>query len=198
MNTSKWTLISAVGAGILSVLCCVGPIIPVMLGFGGASVFLGLHQFKPIFIGLGLLVLVWASWYAVRQHRKCCATQNWAKEIKLVTLIFGVGFLTYAVLLYGVVPVLSQASSRKINSEIQAIPANQAKTLESLSLKIEGMTCSGCAVGVQSFLSDIPGIVSAEADWKTGKATIQYKPQIISPEDIITLQLPEPYVVKPI
>jgi len=194
-KNTKWIWFSALGAGLLGVLCCVGPIIPVLLGIGGASVLLGLDQFKPVFIVMGLIVLAGTSWYAVRHRRQCCATRNRTREIQLVSLIFGIGILSYTVLQYGVIPALSQTASQKISAETQAKTSSQLATLESISMKIEGMTCAGCAVGVQKVLVDSPGIVAAKVDWKTGKANIQYQPDKTSPNEIGSIKLLPPFKI---
>lgn len=195
MITSKWAWIAGIGAGLLSVLCCIGPLVPILLGIGGASVLLGLDQYKPIFMGLGLLVLGGTSMYVILHHRRCCTTKNWFKEIQLISLVFGVGILSYAVLQYGIIPSISQIASEKI-AETNINTFILSENINTAYLEIEGMTCAGCAVGVQKVLSEIPGIIAVDVNWETGIATIQYKTESISIENIKATKLPSPYILK--
>ena len=45
-----------------------------------------------------------------------------------------------------------------------------------LTLKIDGMTCAGCATHVQKALSDVPGVIAAQVPgWQSGKAIVRVK-----------------------
>ncbi len=52
-------LVSGLVAGIAASLCCVGPLILLLLGFGGAWVsnLTALEPYRPIFIGIALVAL---------------------------------------------------------------------------------------------------------------------------------------------
>ncbi len=56
-----WLNITAVAAAIGASLCCVGPFVLVLLGLGGSwmSTLVGLAPYRPIFIGLTLVLLAW-------------------------------------------------------------------------------------------------------------------------------------------
>ncbi len=45
-----------------------------------------------------------------------------------------------------------------------------------ITLPIEGMTCSACAVTVQKRLADAPGVREAAVNYATGKATVSVEP----------------------
>jgi len=48
-----------------------------------------------------------------------------------------------------------------------------------LTLKIDGMTCAGCATHVQKALSDVPGVVAAQVPgWQSGKALVKIEPGV--------------------
>lgn len=50
------------------------------------------------------------------------------------------------------------------------VPAD-AKTL---TLKVGGMSCDGCANTVRNALLKLDGVYDATVDWQTGAATVQY------------------------
>lgn len=86
----KWGILSA----FLAALCCVGPLVLILLGVGGASSALAIGYRKPYFLIFGLVVLV-ISFY--RLYRKSCRQQHLSRKQQL--LIFAGSFIV-AVLLY--------------------------------------------------------------------------------------------------
>ena len=56
-----------------------------------------------------------------------------------------------------------------------------ARGTERLTLGIEGMSCGGCARGVQVALSGIPGVYAAAVDFGTGRASVEYDPAEVTP-----------------
>jgi len=62
LATSGWLSAGAVAAAIGASLCCVAPFVLVLLGLGGGwmSTLVGLSSYRPIFIGLTLVFLLWA------------------------------------------------------------------------------------------------------------------------------------------
>lgn len=52
-------------------------------------------------------------------------------------------------------------------------------------LKIEGMTCEGCAETVQRALERDEGVEEARVSWETGTAEVTYDPSAIDEERIV-------------
>lgn len=61
-------------AGILASLCCVGPLVLVTLGLGGALAgsLAAFALYRPIFIGVALLALGWGGWKLYRKPAAAC------------------------------------------------------------------------------------------------------------------------------
>jgi copper chaperone CopZ len=55
----------------------------------------------------------------------------------------------------------------------------------SVELKVEGMTCEGCARSVTRKLSGLDGVSSASVDLAAGKATVQRDDSRASVDDLI-------------
>ena len=51
------------------------------------------------------------------------------------------------------------------------------------SLAIQGMHCASCAVNIQSGLSKVDGVVEANVNFATEKATVVYDPDVATPDD---------------
>jgi len=46
--------------------------------------------------------------------------------------------------------------------------------MKRLSFKVDGITCSGCAVDVETVLKNTDGIYGAEASYSTGSVIVDY------------------------
>lgn len=187
IKVGKYGIIGA----LFAALCCIGPLVPILLGLGGATALFGLDRYKPWFIGLGLLILSLASWFAVRKQNRCCAVKSMARNVKTVSTIFCTGIGAYLLLQFAVVPALSSIASSKVAADHEN--ANQIADGQDVKLKIDGMTCAGCAVGVESAFLEIPGVTSAKVDWKTGHATVRIDAEKIQPADLLKAKVEPQY-----
>ncbi|NWK76827.1 heavy-metal-associated domain-containing protein [Aquitalea sp. LB_tupeE] len=56
--------------------------------------------------------------------------------------------------------------------------------MSELKLKIEGMTCGGCANSINKVLSSMAGVSSAEVSLQDKQASIVYDAATVSPEEL--------------
>lgn len=59
-----------------------------------------------------------------------------------------------------------------------------AKT-ERVRVAVEGMSCSGCAVGIKSMLKRTDGVISAEVSYENKEAVVEYDNERTTHEKII-------------
>ena len=50
---------------------------------------------------------------------------------------------------------------------------------------IEGMHCGACSTGIEMFLSNTEGVISAKVDYNTKKADVEYDDSKIKDTDIV-------------
>ena len=48
--------------------------------------------------------------------------------------------------------------------------------METLDLKVEGMTCNGCVASVSRVLKGVPGVTQADVTLAPGRAKVTYDP----------------------
>jgi copper chaperone CopZ len=54
--------------------------------------------------------------------------------------------------------------------------------IESLNMKVGGMTCANCARSVEKTLSATPGVTKALVELQGERAYVEYDPALVKPE----------------
>lgn len=54
--------------------------------------------------------------------------------------------------------------------------------METIILKVGGMSCMGCVNSVKSLLSQLPGVTRVEVDLAGGRAAVDYDPAQVHPD----------------
>ncbi len=195
MNEAKWIVRLGITGGLFGVLCCLGPIIPVLIGVGGTAAFLGMDAYKPVFITIGLLILAGASWLAIRKRNRCCKINNRLKDIQLIGLIFGTGFVFYAIMQYALLPFLAGIANDRLSPDSANSAIWSSSQTSVAELKIDGMTCAGCAVGIKEALIKTPWVLDAKVNWKTGNARVAYDQNKTSVDKILNAKTNDQYTL---
>lgn len=61
------------------------------------------------------------------------------------------------------------------------------KKVSNIDLKVEEITCTGCATDAETVLKSTDGILDAEVDYLTGKITIEYDPDEIEKNRMLSI-----------
>ena len=56
--------------------------------------------------------------------------------------------------------------------------------METITLKVNGMTCQGCARSVAKVLQGLPGVSGVEVSLGNGEAQVSYEPREVSVEKL--------------
>nr|WP_255695708.1 mercuric transport protein MerTP [Rhodohalobacter sp. 614A] len=157
-------------AAFLASLCCVTPVAAFLAGISGvASTFSWIEPFRPFLIGITVL-LVGFAWYQKLKPRwdpECACEENpsfWQTK----------GFLSIITVLTALLlafPYYSEAFFPKQNQQVVYVQKSQVQTI---TLDIEGMTCTGCEATVKNAASSVDGVLEADASYDTRKATVKY------------------------
>lgn len=164
MSKTLWTTTGTLGAALLASSCCIGPVLFGVLGLGAFGAGAVLERFRPIFIALTFLILGIAFFLTYRKRKISCAdgqcevrgASKWSKFTLWAVTLFTLTFLTFP-----------EWSHILLNAQTEVSTMNQLVTLN-----ISGMTCGGCAVGVQNALNAVPGVVSSTVSLESATATV--------------------------
>lgn len=180
----KATLGGSILAAITASLCCIGPLVAVLLGAGGFAASAVFEKWRPVFLGVTFVLLALA-WYLTYRKPKAdcaegsaCATKPVSKWNKVV-----LWFATGAVLVTAAFPSLSSAILRGTQSSASVVVADGNSAV--LKVKIPSMDCAACAVGIQTKLRKQAGIINANVSYDTKEAVVQYDATKLWPEKIV-------------
>lgn len=181
-------LIGAIVAAIVASVCCVGPLVLLGLGIGGAWVgnLIALEPFRPYFMGITLALLGYA-YYSIYSKPKAenCESGSYCANPKS-DRINKISLWTVTILVLGLlsVPYLTPVLFASNNNEVVL----NTHTRE-LVLDVPGMTCATCPVTIQKSLARIEGVIEASASFEEKIAVIRYDPTKVSAKDLMQATL---------
>lgn len=171
-------------AAIAASVCCVGPLVLLGLGIGGAWVgnLTALEPFRPYLIGLTAVFLGFAFYriYGRKNAEACepgsyCANPKSDKINKIslwaVTILVA-GLLAFPYL----IPVLFAG-----NNETVVLDSHTRVVV----LDVPGMTCAACPVTIQKSLVSVDGVLEASVSFEERNAIVKYDPTIVSTKDLL-------------
>lgn len=108
-------------------------------------------------------------------------------RISLNKILVSLGALFFAAAIYRASdnPAIKTFLTRKIQTLQQAVGINDGTPSKVISLKVSGMTCSGCEANIENALLKLQGVKNVEANYKQGSATVIVNPQIVDTQILI-------------
>lgn len=170
-------VVGAIGAALLASACCIGPVVLAGLGIGAVTAAQQFVPLRPYFLALTAVLLGLGFYFAYRKPKPAAVCNGeacqvprvarWSWPLLWMATVIVAALVTFPYY-YG--PIRAALDKPHQPASIAAQPAQ----LSTVELKVSGMTCSGCAVGVRNALIETPGVVSASVDHEAGRATVQY------------------------
>ena len=100
-------------SGLIATLCCLSPLLLIMLGVISASTALSFTVYNRYFIPLGIIILALTIWFSLkkRRHIICSGCTDKGQERKrIITFVISslaVSVATYLVVYYKLLPILA-------------------------------------------------------------------------------------------
>ncbi len=189
MNEKRLAVGGAILTAFAASLCCIGPLVFAALGigaFGAASLF---ESARPYLLGIASLLLAFGFYRAYfRRAEACapgeaCATKPVNKTGRVALWIGLVGVVAFALSPYyaGAIAARLNAGTRP-DAETQTIQpvSNEEKVI----FNVSGMTCTSCAVIVQSALEKTQGVRLADVSYQRGEAVVTYDARAVTIEQL--------------
>ena len=87
-------------------------------------------------------------------------------------------------LLIAAVPILAVAAYFLLPME-QSNRSETPESAERIALRVDGMTCAGCAVSVRFALNGLEGVYETEVDVEGSKAVVAYAPEKVTIDQMV-------------
>ena len=181
-------VVGALGAALLASACCIGPVLLAGLGIGAVTAAQQFAPLRPYFLALTAVLLGLGFYYAYRKPKSAAACNGevceaprlarWGRPLLWIATVAVVALVTFPYY-YG---PLRGAFDKPQQSTTAAPAPTQVSTVE---LKVIGMTCSGCVVGVRNALLETPGVVSAEVNLESARAKVRYDAGKVSVSELV-------------
>ena len=146
----KYATFGSIFSALLAGSCCILPVLAVGLGLGGGafafSQFLG--EYHWLFVGMAFLLIGWSFWSVfLRKCEGSCAPGKLRKASIIGSFMFILIFAFYPQVLIG-------GNDSHIESG------------DEIAFHVTGMTCDGCARGIEASLRSQKGIKSCFVSFK--------------------------------
>jgi len=174
MKADKLGVLSA----LLASVCCVTPLVLVLVGLGSLGVGAALGRFHWWFLLAASGLLAYGWWVYVKEQGRCrtanCemprnkTTQTVLTAVSVVVAAFvGLNLYTYA------------------GQRTATVSPPTNKELASVVLPVEGMTCLTCELTIESSLRRLPGVTSADASVAQQAVAVSYDPAQVTLDGLI-------------
>jgi mercuric ion transport protein len=175
----------AVLAAFAASLCCIAPLLFVVLGlgaFGAASFF---ETARPYLLGAAVLFLAFGFYRTYfRRAEKCtpdgtCVVKPVNRASRLILWV-----ASAAVLIFALSPYYAGTLARRIAPK-PAAPENAPQAVNKQeTFKVTGMTCAGCENTIKLALEKTSGVRSAEVSYERSEAVVAYDPKLTSSDKL--------------
>ena len=172
----------AAATGLIAALaassCCIPPVIAALAGVGGVAGSLSwVDPLRPYLIGLAVVAIGYA-WYSYAQQQKagaCCAVGTKPKWYQTKGFLIGVTLFAALSIAF---PYYSQVFFPS-NDKKEVVIVNAAD-VQSVTFKVEGMTCAGCEAHVETDVNKLSGIIEVDANYGDAAAQVEFDQSKVS------------------
>jgi len=163
MKADRLGLLSA----MLASVCCLGPVLLVLVGLGslGVGAFLGRYHWWFIAAAIYLLSVAWRSY--LTEAARCRAAS--------CHMVRGKTTRTILVLVSGIVAIFAGLNAwstvAQSDTPTSTVSAPDGKTV---AIPTKGMTCAMCEVTIEQSLAKHPGVLRVDAQVATEQVLVTY------------------------
>lgn len=209
MLKEKTVLGGAILAAFAASLCCVAPLLFVLLGMGSLGMAAIFEPYRPYLMGAAVLLLIlgyYWIYFKSESAASCAPGEECATKPASRVSRFGLWFATFAVILFALTPYISAAIANRTGTKQPVIvksdddcciPNKSSKTNNAASaddqlpantkratFTVTGMTCVTCEPAIRIALEKTAGVKRADVSYERGNAIVDYDPNETTPEKL--------------
>lgn len=177
MKASKFGILSA----LLASVCCLGPVLLVLLGLGSLGFGSLIGRYHGWFIGAAAVLLTYAWRSYLKESQRCrseACEMVQRKTTRTVLIIASAAVAIFMGLnLYTYASPSGKANVSEATSDLGKV--------SSVVIPIEGMTCFTCELSVETSLKRLSGVHSVDARTRDKAAYVDYDASRVNLDEII-------------
>ena len=174
-RAGRWAVGGSVVSALAASACCWIPLLLIALGISAGGVSAWFEQYRLLFLGV-TAVLLGTGFYFVYFRRPVCAPGSACAAPNPRLRRFNQVMLWVATVVVIASATFPNYVGYLLAGSAPAEATVPAKELTTVNLRIEGMTCDGCAAVVANALGKVPGVQSASASYPEGEAVVTIDP----------------------
>ena len=186
-RTGLWAIGGSVGSAALASACCWGPLVLLGVGASAAGVSTAFERTRPLFLALAAVFLstgFYLNYFSKRRAvacSTCAAPRPRLRRFNRAMLWVSTVVVLSVALFPNWFPLLLNRGATAATASKSLV---DAPTVE---LRIDGMTCEGCAAFIEHTLVQLPGVRSASVVYADRRALVALDPDSrLSNEDLIS------------
>jgi len=171
----------AAGTAIIASACCWLPLALIALGASAAGVGATFERWRPLMLGVTIVLLAVGFWFAYRPQRcapgSSCATVPPSKRRQLRLTLWAVTVFTAVMAAFPWYAPLLMRPTEPAPQGVE-VGANDTTDVHTASYRIDGMTCAACAINLRRSLATLPRVTTAIVDYNQKRATVHWKADV--------------------
>ncbi len=181
-SSAKQTIIHGIASSLLASLCCVTPLVVVLIGVGSLSIALSFLRYRPYFLALGVTFFSVATYFYLKRDYGKCDLNSMKRAKYSIAGSFVLMILIYVGLTYFLIPpiLISQ-----VQNTIEKNAPVQTGNYSELKVKINGMTCACNIADIEYNLMQTKGVLNVTIDYSTKNGIIKYDPTMTNQNAIL-------------
>ena len=195
MTKERWATSGAVLTAFAASLCCVGPLLFVILGLGTFSAASIFESMRPWLLGVTAVFLTIGFYRTYFKREQACAPGE-ACATKPVNRMgrAGLWIASALVLAFALSPyyIGSLAARMTARATASGTATNGAKNRQAaasaeaarVTFTVEGMTCTSCETTLRLALERTAGVQRAEVSYQNGEAVVEYDSKLTTPDKL--------------
>jgi mercuric ion transport protein len=190
MREERLAIGGAILAAIASGVCCVTPLLFVLLGLGAFGAAHAFEVARPYMLGAAVLFLAYGFYRTYfRRAQSCapgeaCATKPVNRMSRALLWIGMAAVVAFALSPYYAGTLASRLSAKPAVMAGQMQSATQQPAVAQAKYKVTGMDCASCETTIRLALEKTQGVSRAEVSYGRGEALVEYDPNVTTPEKL--------------
>lgn len=209
MLKEKTALGGAIIAALIASLCCILPLLFVVLGISSLGMAAIFEPFRPYLMGGAIILLALAYYWIYFKADKsadCAPAAECSTKSSNLGSRIGLWGATLAVVLFAFTPYITAAIANRVSVKEPEIiksdddcclPKSASKTNETVSadnqlpanlkrvtFTVTGMSCAACEPAIRIALEKTAGVKRADVSYERGNAVVDYDPNKTSPDKL--------------